>query len=81
MMYLLADGTIIDRFHLYHGFSERGGRSAAEKFSSAWDGRFAPGMAHVTASNINIQRKANCVMLIPAGQIALSSSTAFNPVL
>ena len=43
-------------------------------------GRFAPGIAHVTASNIRIQRSANCGRLIPGGQIAFNSSTARKPV-
>ena len=38
-------------------------------------------IVQVTASNINIQRRANCTILIPSGHIAFNSSTAFNPVL
>src|SRR5690348_6547991 len=57
-----------------------GGRSLAAVFSPACAGRLAPGIAHVTASCIRIQRNANCAIVIPAGTTPRSSSTARNAV-
>jgi hypothetical protein len=37
-------------------------------------------MAQLTASNIKIQRKANCAIVIPAGISERNSSTACRPV-
>ena len=60
-------------------WSESGGRSAAEQFSSTCAGRLAPGIAQVTASFIRIQRSANVAMVAPAGTSGRSSSTASRP--
>jgi hypothetical protein len=42
---------------------DNGGRLAAFMFSSTCAERFAPGIAQVTAGNINIHLKANCAMV------------------
>ena len=39
----------------------------------------APGIAHVTASNIRIQRSANCAIVTPAGTSGAQASTACKP--
>ncbi len=45
-----------------------GGKSEARQLSATWSGRFPPGIAQLTASNMRIQRSANWLMETPARQ-------------
>jgi len=56
------------------------GMAEALALPIAWDQDFAPGMAQVTASNIRIQRSANCAIVTFSGISGQMRSTAWSPV-
>jgi hypothetical protein len=59
---------------------DKGGKSEAAMFSVTCAGRFAPGIAQVTAGNSRIQRKANWASDAPDGTSFFNCSTALRPV-
>ena len=67
-MHLIADELVVDVLDLVHvGVCSAAAASPAWTLSSTCDGRFAPGMAQETASNIRIQRSASCAIVASGG--------------